>query len=993
MKPIKLEMRNFGPFINETINFDELNEHQLFLISGKTGSGKTTIFDAVIFSLYGKASTDARDEKSLPSQFADEAEKSFYVAFEFLLKGKHYRVERDLPNLSAPKAGIYEIKADEKIPLADFKKKTEVKHKINEIIQLDLNQFKQIFILPQGEFKRMLVSSSNDKSQILSQLFNTERFKRITDALKRQVSELREQSKQLELQMQKIMKLTLSNDIQDYHEAKTLLDTKLNEYNLKYEVIQQKIKQLEEEIKIHQKQLLDAEQLNQQIHSLNEVKMKQKKIEADAELFEENCKQKIHLNDIVQYKSLLEEQSSFVTQLEQLNINRKNTENDLNAIQLTIDTLNKQFAIIIEQEKEIQKLNHYVIQNKLFLREPYDCIEDNIRKTKSKIEELNRKIIESTFQPETISLNQQLLNKLTTDKFELLDKQDQLKSINNEINQKVSHYESLEKDIDALIQLENEIKQNHTLLATVESKIEKLNLGHNDLNEELIQQMRNGLQLGQRCPVCAQIVTIQNNDASKDIQMHHQLMHEYQTIKDALSKLDTKVELKKESITNEDLTLSIEAITEQKIKFEYNSQKTQQELTKVIASISKIDLEIANLKATIQKLESKKEYFNQLNDQLNIEKSLLQQLEHQFQQFQDQSGYTSYKQFSIKMHENETKIEHYHEQKIKLDSEIKTSQSELLKIQSKMVQQESESDAIKKWIEKLSLKLDAFNIEDSKWLELDLSEIQNELQRVTEWVDQYEKDKYALNAQFDILKAYEHMSIVETKPIESKITEYNEMLNSEIDKKDQFISTFAVFKSHLQEFNSAYEVFYKKVNEKQDLFILADSFQGVNAHRISLEDYVLQYYLDQVLKEANKRLLKMSNHRYQLERKTYDFKRNQKNGLEIVVYDVHSNSNRDISSLSGGETFLASLSLALGLSDYVSQTAGGIQFDAVFIDEGFGTLDSETLDTAIEALYDLQMSGKIVGIISHVERLKEQIPAILNVQSNGATSQTHFVVK
>lgn len=993
MKPIKLEMRNFGPFINETINFEELNEHQLFLISGKTGSGKTTIFDAMIFSLYGKASTDARDEKSLPSQFADEHEKSFYVAFEFILKGKHYRIERDLPNLSTAKVGIYEINSGEKIPLADFKKKTEVKNKINEIIQLELNQFKQIFILPQGEFKRMLVSSSKDKSQILSQLFNTERFKRITDALKKQVAELRDESKQLELQMQKIMKRTLPHDIQDYHEAKALLDTQLNKKNQEFQVIQQSIQQLEDEIKIHQKTLLDAEQLNQQIRALDEVREKQKKIDAEEDLFKENCKKKLHLNDVLAYKSILEEKINYQVQLDKMNKEIKNTKIMLNDEQKNLDELNQALKNIHLQEDAIQKINHYVIQNKIYLKKPYDCIEEDIDNTKVKIEAIHGKIIESTYQPESITKNYNLLNGLTNEKFELLSRQDQLKSDVNALKQKFSQYETLEKDRNVLIQLEQAINQNKITLTTIETKINALNLGHDTLNEELIQQLRSGLQLGQRCPVCTQIVTIDTIDDTNDLQMHHQMMHDYQTVKDELSKLETKVEIKKETMNKEDVSLPIETIVEQKLNINNQLIKAQNDLSVIVESISKIDLEITNLKKEIKALESKKEHFNQLNDQLNLEKSNLQQLEQQYQQFQEQSGYANYEQFKAKMYQNESELENYHQQKSKLENDIKSSQDQLTQIQNKSVQQESESDATIKWIEKLSLKLDDFNIDDSLWLEHELTEIENELYRITEWIDQYEKDKYALKAQWDVLKAYEHMSIVETAPIEKKINVFKEKLEIETDRKDQYLSTFAVFKSYLEEFNLAYDVFYKKVNQKQDLFILADSFQGINTHRISLEDYVLQYYLDQVLKEANKRLLKMSNHRYQLERKTNDFKRNQKNGLEIVVYDVHSNSVRDITSLSGGETFLASLSLALGLSDYVSQTAGGIQFDAVFIDEGFGTLDSETLDTAIEALYDLQMSGKIVGIISHVERLKEQIPAMLNVHSNGATSTTNFVVK
>ncbi len=154
---------------------------------------------------------------------------------------------------------------------------------------------------------------------------------------------------------------------------------------------------------------------------------------------------------------------------------------------------------------------------------------------------------------------------------------------------------------------------------------------------------------------------------------------------------------------------------------------------------------------------------------------------------------------------------------------------------------------------------------------------------------------------------------------------------------------------------------------------------------------MLTYYLEQTLKLSNKRLNQMTNYRYQFQRKTQVTQ--GYSGLEIEVVDNYSNRVRDISTLSGGETFLASLALALGLSDYVTQVSGGINLESVFIDEGFGTLDSETLETAIESLVELEQSGKMVGLISHVQELKNRRTALLLVESTGYKSHTRFVIK
>lgn len=173
---------------------------------------------------------------------------------------------------------------------------------------------------------------------------------------------------------------------------------------------------------------------------------------------------------------------------------------------------------------------------------------------------------------------------------------------------------------------------------------------------------------------------------------------------------------------------------------------------------------------------------------------------------------------------------------------------------------------------------------------------------------------------------------------------------------------------------------------------LFEVLNGKNTLKLSIENYVLVYYLEQILLLANERLLQMTHNRYKLVRKKEVHSR-KKSGLEIEVFDYHTNNVRDITTLSGGETFIASLSLALGLSDYVMQISGGINLESVFIDEGFGTLDSDTLETAIEVLIELQQTGKLIGIISHVQSLQESMPAILKVESDGFNSDTEFQLK
>ncbi|WP_275128765.1 SbcC/MukB-like Walker B domain-containing protein, partial [Staphylococcus warneri] len=192
----------------------------------------------------------------------------------------------------------------------------------------------------------------------------------------------------------------------------------------------------------------------------------------------------------------------------------------------------------------------------------------------------------------------------------------------------------------------------------------------------------------------------------------------------------------------------------------------------------------------------------------------------------------------------------------------------------------------------------------------------------------------------------------------------------------------------VDEIVSNIEYLNKELKEQQDIFNLAEILSGRNSQKLTLENYVLIYYLEKIIAQANLRLATMSGQRYQLQRRealSQGF-----SGLEIDVFDFYSNKARHISSLSGGETFQASLALALGLSEIVQQESGGISLQSMFIDEGFGTLDQETLETALDTLVNLKSTGRMVGIISHVSELKQRIPLILEVTSNQYQSMTKF---
>lgn len=250
--------------------------------------------------------------------------------------------------------------------------------------------------------------------------------------------------------------------------------------------------------------------------------------------------------------------------------------------------------------------------------------------------------------------------------------------------------------------------------------------------------------------------------------------------------------------------------------------------------------------------------------------------------------------------------------------------------------------------------------------------LSNEIDRLTQIIDNRESPNLdTLHHELEIMREMVNELISNVGSMQEKYQNYTK----------QFIK--------LEDRLTYYESTMKDV---RSLVLLSNALNGNNAQKIDVETFVLMYYLEQTLLLANNRLRQMTGNRYELRRRA-EKKGGGKQGLVIDVFDYNANKTRNISSLSGGETFIASLCLALGLSDFVMQISGGIHLESVFIDEGFGTLDDETLEVAVNALIDLQTSGKLVGMISHVQLLKERIPAILKIESNGFDSSATFMIQ
>ncbi|WP_275934619.1 SbcC/MukB-like Walker B domain-containing protein, partial [Mammaliicoccus sciuri] len=264
-----------------------------------------------------------------------------------------------------------------------------------------------------------------------------------------------------------------------------------------------------------------------------------------------------------------------------------------------------------------------------------------------------------------------------------------------------------------------------------------------------------------------------------------------------------------------------------------------------------------------------------------------------------------------------------------------------------------------------------------------------DIDRLEESVQQYDKKYIEVEAVVkELSKKVRNQEMPDITNTEEQLVSAKDSLNNLTKQLNQLQLKVEQNDQKSKAILNVIDKINQDLKEQEEMIDLSRIMNGKNSQKLSLENYVLIYYLNHILDNANRHFLKMTNNRYQLVRRKE--KSQGLSGLEIEVFDRFSNRTRHITSLSGGETFQASLSLAIGLSNVVQQEAGAIHLESMFIDEGFGTLDAETLETALDTLVNIQMSGRLVGIISHVSELKTRIPTILNVNKNGFLSTTVF---
>ena len=1038
MRPIKLTISAFGPYASkQVIDFEELKGRNIFVISGKTGAGKTTIFDAISYALYGEASGESRETDSLRSHFADDNTET-YVELEFELRGEKYTVNR-VPKQKKKKArgeGYTEKSADATLTLPDGKVITKVKNvtdKIIEILGITREQFKQIVMLAQGEFKKLLLADSVEREGIFRKIFNTYDFEKIQAELKDKAANLsknRTKSKhEMEINLKNIKgehdivideyvdfplvieKLKdllerdnniyktlneegkeVDNKLQVKNQEKAIIETNNNLIKEK-EIIAKALEELlskEDEYKNKEKTIIDGK-------NAKEVKyIEDKLIETTKKLTKREEDYNLSLKNIDSLK-LEQEEANKLLQIEE------SKECDREKLSVEINNLNKLEEKIIELDSLNNKVMH--------LKQSAENSKLQIINNKKETEELKKSKEEKELQLKDIAT-------LETKKVEL---ESDIKAKNKTLDEVRELFKVIRSFQNTYIEHNNKAKEYKEF--EVEYKKVKENYEKMDdlYKKEQAGILASKLQENEPCPVCGS--TNHPNKATIKENLKIPTKEELKVAKENLDKLEKENLEKINNLTtlNSNKTTYLEQVNNHlsMLSATLNIDKTfNSETAKVVKNLgTELKSVIDKLKDELLKVIDKISLKEKIEKELNLITTTINEREQSLIKLEECE-----KNYTTELTQNITKIDEYKKEIPENITDLKTlnnlievktkelniSKEKLAKLRlenenlaKKLEGENSTSKEINKSIEELKLEIanNKANFNEAiKEQGFDNIQTYEDAKLQISMVESLEKEVENYNSELKLTKAKQEDIINKTKDmVFMDITTIDEEIKSiqndkkELESKLRELHAIIVGNQTVLENVENLNIEFKEIEEEYKVVgELADLANGKKAPYISFERYILASYFEDIIEAANIRLEKMTGDRFSLIRKTFKSKGAGQKGLELEIYDNYTDSSRDVSSLSGGESFKASLSLALGLSDIVQSNAGGVSLDTMFVDEGFGTLDPQSLDNAIDSLLELQRGGRLVGIISHVEELKDRIDAKLEVTSTSKGSKVEF---
>lgn len=911
MKPLKLTMSAFGSYAGKNVIDFTGQQQGIFLITGDTGAGKTTIFDAITYALYNQTSGGERNGNMMRSQYA-RPETETYVELEFLYRGQTYRVRRN-PDYKITKTLKNGKIREQKVPhsveltLPDGtvfpEKKNATDAKIIEILGLTADQFSQIVMIAQGDFLKLLYTKSDERKMIFSKLFRTDIYWKIQENLRRKSMEMderiQENDRAFEQEKSRIILLPESEELpldELVERLRERLKDALKEQNLRRANV--------EELN---KKITKYEEINKLFVSLEKIRQNGKELEA-RQVESKERRQQIE-NALKADKVLVAEQQNLRQQ--------QTVEQSVQAIAKMEETLTnnqEMFETLKTQLQEVeaeQKREAADIQKKMLALEQSFPSYEALQNARSE-EQQAKKVWED-------------LGKTSEESF----------------HKKEAGIAALKEQQKRQEQVVEQMKKNweQTSLSASESAKHYEHMYEAFLKEQAGILAEN-LSAGCPCPVCGSTV---HPDPAK-LSDH------------AVTELEVEQAKKTRAAAEEKRDLAYAA---------FEAEKTEKQKLAQAVEKEEADFVLAQTIAKQQRKEAEQNYVS------------LQKIAEQIREKLVYPSLAEAKKQYAAMQKALEAAEQEIERKRQKVSELAEAMNTLKG--QKLAEEENQKTA-----KKLAVKTEkeyAKLLEKSGFVSEETYHLAILPERSRSKLEREEKEY-----ESQCLRQQSEQKLLE-KQVSGKTytdtTELNEQLKAEKQALKETEKTYMELhtayendRSVLQNCAVYLEKGKKLESEDQVIKSLSKTANGrlSGSAKIDFETYIQRQYFKQIIHEANKRLLTMSNHQFILKLKEEaNTGRKTNEGLDLSVYSLVTDSERDVKTLSGGESFLAALAMALGLSDIVERSAGAIHPDMMFIDEGFGSLDAQSRQQAIEVLGELAGDSRMVGIISHVTELKEQI--------------------
>lgn len=1002
MKPLYLEIQAFGPFAGkETIDFTLLHRAPLFLISGPTGSGKTTIFDSITFALFGEASGSSRDIQSLRSDFAKESD-ACYVEFHFLLGEEELRVIRAPAQRMLGKSDRMVDKpatASLEVGSELYSGPREVNAKLQELLNLTVDQFRQIVMLPQGEFKELLEAPSATKEQIFRKIFRTQIF----DQFKTQLGEQRRQAEQ-EFRL-------WSDRLDRLRETIEKSDPELTE-SIPREDMVSLIDALQKDAKQKDQKRADIEKKREKeetdIRTLETWSLLQKEKQTQEEELErlEEASEEI---ESLRKRLLLQEA------LQPHLLRRDHRDRSLLAHQSSVLERDKQKEKVLAHQEEKESLEKQRQDKQTYFAE-IDELEQSIdllKKQKNIAEDVLQKNQQRQKEEELATTRQNqmdsfLQKKEKTDheiqsqrkRIDALEKEEKKSGPLLEVSTLTLQMEAISKQLEESRLYDQLLQEDQELLREQQRVQKELDIQREvqkeAKREQALRVLLPELEEGMPCPLCGSRehpsahTSVLTEDAQEDktllLERQFALLSGKRTTQLARIKEKEVFSLSEERFLEESerlRTLQEEfELREVQLKA-HEERKRDLQLTR--EQLEKSREEKSRLERELERLRGEESRATQLRQELceAIEKQM-EVLPHSDLDQYEKDILSSTKDLKKRKEVQET-----------LSRAILLNTANLASALELMSERERAAESARIEYEK-ALKEFTSALEESGKTEEDLQFLFTDEEKTSakDAVKAFdERRTKALNMLSDLLKRLEKLQVPWSKDeIEEVLESKKQSVLLFTRERDALVQLVARRREQMEDLCGVQKGF---TEASQTFTVLEDMYSLASGKKeagyVSFETFVLMEYYEEVIAYANIRLKGMSAGRYAFVRSD-DVKGGGRKGLDLSVFDYFTGKERSVKTLSGGESFKASLALALGLSDAMESRDGGIRLDTLFIDEGFGSLDADSLNVALDTLLSLRHEGRLIGVISHVEELRTVIPAHLEIHKSSQGSKVKLLV-